>query len=121
MLFHVIDDQPIICEFMSSIFHDMGHETRVFNSPVAYLNFLGSDEYTAPAAVFSDVSMPLMSGYEMIRRVMIEHPDQKFIVISGKPEIQDEYRNYACMFLNKPFAVEDLEEIIESLGLQEAA
>lgn len=121
MIFHVIDDQPIICEYISELLHTFGHEALVYNSPVEYLNFLKDDEYISPAAVISDLTMPLMGGYEMIKRVQMKYPNQRFVIISGKPNLQDEYKNSSFIFLNKPFGIKQFEAVLVALNSQEAA
>ncbi|MES0372584.1 MAG: response regulator [Mariprofundaceae bacterium] len=121
MIFHVIDDQLIICEYISELLESFGHEALVFNSPIEYLKFLKDEGYASPAAVISDLSMPLMGGYEMIKRVQMKYPDQRFIIISGKPNLQDEYKNSSFIFLNKPFGIKQFEAVLVSLSTQEAA
>lgn len=120
MIFHVIDDQPIICEYISELSLAFGHEALIFQSPVEYLNFLKDDKYVSPAAVFSDLSMPLMGGYEMIKRIQAEYPDQRFIIISGKPNLRDQY-DPSFMFLNKPFGIKQFKEILTAINTQKAA
>lgn len=121
MIFHIIDDQPTICEYISELLKSLGHETRLFYSPVEYLDFLKSSEYVSPAAVFSDLSMPLMGGYEMIKRVQSAYPDQRFVIMSGKPNVRDEYENSSFMFLNKPFGIKQFEVVLMALNSQNAA
>ena len=121
MLFHVIDDEPIICEYISELLQELGHEALIFHSPVEYLKFLKDDEYVSPTAVLSDLSMPLMGGSEMIKRVQAMCPGQRFVIMSGKPNMQDMYKNSSFMFLNKPFGVKQFEAVIAALNIQKAA
>lgn len=122
MLFHIVDDQPIICAYVSELLKEVGHEPRFFLSPVDYLEYLKSNRYMKPAAIFTDISMPSMGGYEMIRRVQLDYPDQKFVIVSGKPEIRSEFRDREeWLFLNKPFDGKSLYRVVEMLDQSKAA
>jgi len=122
MLFHVIDDQPIICAYVSELLQEVGHEVQTFLSSLDYLEYLKSSRYMRPAAIFTDITMPSMNGYEMIRRVRIDYPDQQFVIVSGKPDIRIEFRDREeWLFLNKPFDGKSLYRIVERLGVPIAA
>jgi len=122
MLFHIIDDQPVICAYISELLVQTGHKSQMFSSPVDYLKHLKSDQYMRPAAIFTDISMPSMGGYEMIRRIQLVYPDQRFIIVSGKPEIRSEFGDREeWLFLNKPFRSETLYRIVAKLNEREAA
>ena len=120
MLFHVIDDHVIICEYLCSVFHSLGHHARYFHSSGDYLAYLDNGEYRKPDAVFTDVNMPVVSGSEVVRRVKAIHPDQKFVIISGDIFAEGRFSG-ECLFLNKPFKPVDVENIIQTLGHRIAA
>lgn len=122
MLFHIVDDQPIICAYVSELLKEVGHETQMFLSPVDYLEYLNGGRYVKPAAVFTDISMPSMGGYEMIRRVQMDYPNQRFVIISGKPEIRSEFHDREeWLFLSKPFDGKSLYRVVEMLDQSKAA
>lgn len=122
MLFHIIDDEPIICAYVCELLQEIGHDVQIFLSPIDYLEHLKGSRYMKPTAIFTDISMPSMGGYEMIRRVQMDYPDQQFVIVSGKPEIRTELRDREeWLFLNKPFDGKSLYRIVERLGVQIAA
>jgi len=121
MLFHVVDTQPVICEFVSTIFDVLGHETRTFHSHEEYLAYLECDEYQRPAAIFADISMPVASGYAMLRKVQSIYPGQTFVVISGMPNIETECRYGNCLILKKPFGISQLEGVVAEITRKKAA
>jgi len=117
MFFHIIDDQPFICLFISEVLSDLGHETEVFTSPERYLEYLESPHYSAPAALFSDITMPVMNGYQLLDRVLSQHPKSQFVIMSGSDEIESEYRKSCSAFLRKPFNLSDIEDAVVSVSL----
>jgi len=121
MVFHIVDAQPVICEFINSVLDRHGHETRIFHSHHEYLDYLESDDYSRPAALFADISMPMMSGNEMVRKVLAAYPDQKFVIISGMPDIENQWRCDNCLFLKKPFDPGQLKDVIAEITLQKSA
>ena len=117
MFFHIIDDEPFICFFISEMLSDMGHETETFSSSLQYLDYLDSPDYSAPTAVFSDLSMPFVDGYQLADRVLSHHPDSYFVMMSGASGIKSEYKKDGCIFLHKPFHLKDLENTVASMGM----
>lgn len=115
MLFHIIDDQPLICFFIREMLKDMNHETEVFNSSAGYLEYLESSEYRVPAAVISDITMPGQNGYQLMEQVLSRHPDSRFVLMSGGLDIRDEHKQESCVFLHKPFRQEDFKNAVFSV------
>jgi FixJ family two-component response regulator len=103
-LFHVVDDNSFIREFLGELLKDLGFETMDFECPQKYINFVNSDDYKRPTAIFTDVTMPIMNGYEMINIVAELIAGIKFVVMTGEPHIRSEYIAKSCMYIGKPFA-----------------
>jgi len=115
MLFHIIDDQPLICCFVSRVLEDMGHETEIFNSSAGYLEYLESSGYRVSAAVISDVTMPGQNGYQLMEQVLSRYPDSRFVLMSGASDIRDEHKQESCVFLHKPFRMEEFKTALSSV------
>ena len=114
-MFHVIDDTDAICKVVTAMFKHQGYETISFGCPKDYINFVNSPDFSKPIAVFTDVTMPAMTGYEMIDIASELKPDLKFVVMTGEPEIRSEHANKACMYLAKPFTLARLLKVVSSL------
>lgn len=114
-MFHIVDDEEFISELVEEIIQDHGYDTMSFNCPEEYIGFVKSPEYKAPIAVFTDVTMPAMNGYEMLDVISQHAPDLKFAVMTGECEIRSEHIHKACMYLKKPFAPESLIKVLDSL------
>ena len=114
-MFHVVDDQPYLCEILSGILEFLECEVETFTSPHDYLDYATSDKFIKPIATFTDVHMPTMNGYEMIGRLLQVHPYMKFVVISGESTIKHKSMDQACIYLLKPFKPEIIETVVYKL------
>ena len=114
-MFHVVDDEDFVREVVVEMLNEHGYDARSFACPKDYIDFVDSSDFKNPIAVFTDVSMPAMSGYEMINIVSKLKQGLKFVVMTGEPEIQSEYMNKACMYLGKPFSWESFVGVVDSM------
>lgn len=122
MLFHLIDDQPVICEYLASVIEKLGHDASQFHSPADYLNYLNNNDYVRPDVIFTDVYMWKISGPEVIGRVRSIYPDQRFVIISGRRyPVENDMSDDRCLFLNKPFTSHQIENVVRTIGLSAAA
>ncbi|MFC1567949.1 response regulator [Pseudomonadota bacterium] len=115
MLFHIVDDQPFFCAFLEGVFDSLGHESIPFTSPEDYLTYIESPAYRSPCAVFCDIRMPVMSGYELMNRTLAIWPDKKFVLMSGGLEIRAQYEPGVYTLLRKPLELSQLEELVLEL------
>jgi len=115
MFFHIIDDQPFICHFISEVLSELGHETAIFTSSEKYVEYLKSSDYVIPSAIFSDITMPVVNGYQLMEEVLIRHPESQFVMMSGSGEISSQYNRDGSVFLSKPFRRKDIENAVCSV------
>lgn len=115
-MFHIIDDDKLILEFLSDLIEDMGFEVKSFSCPLDYLWYVGSPEYTVPVAVISDVCMPKMDGFQMLERVRSKYPDIRTGIMSGYFENRAKAKENACVFLHKPNDFESIMHMIETFA-----
>lgn len=115
-MFHIIDDDLHLHGLTVELLESAGFEAQSFADPVEYLHLVNSEDYTPPKALFTDIRMPQMSGYELIDRVREKYPRQKFIVLSGYDgDGVETLRKKVCHFLQKPFMPEQLISIATAL------
>lgn len=68
--------------------------------------------------VITDLRMPKMSGVELLKSIKAQSPDIPVVVISGftlSAEDDQTVREIADGFLNKPFRMEDIGQLLERL------
>ncbi len=114
-MFHIIDDEKHIGEMISNIMSYLGYRSKIFLCPSEYIHYTNQAEYKSPVAIFSDVRMPKMSGFEMMDTVLKTKPNLKFVMMSGYSLERKKKCNQPHHFLYKPFEVSCLIEILESL------
>ncbi|MES0372018.1 MAG: response regulator [Mariprofundaceae bacterium] len=114
-MFHVVDDAKLIGKIVVTILESHGYRAMSFSCPQDYINFVKEPSFKSPIAVFTDVNMPKMNGYEMMSSVSKLKPGLKFVVMTSEPDTQSKYITKACMHLVKPFAPNVIIELVNSL------
>jgi len=115
MMFHVIDDNLIGGKNTAAIINLFSEKPMLFSSALEYLEYASSSDYQKPKAIFTDVLMFNMNGYELIEKILAIHPDQRFVIMSGRPDLEHPFKNRACSYLSKPFHPMDVKKIILEL------
>jgi CheY-like chemotaxis protein len=77
----IVDDDAAIREITSAMLTDQGHEVLTAEDGLRALDLLPQFR---PDLVITDLKMPRMSGYELIRIVRERFPQIPVIVVSGE-------------------------------------
>jgi len=108
----VVDDEPMIREFLSDLLTLRGHRPRTADSSASAL----IDLQRQPCdLVITDVFMPSTNGLDMAACIRQTYPDVRIVVMSGHSQgpIADDSRWSAVdAFLSKPFSNQELTETI---------
>lgn len=115
-MFHIVDDDSYLGDLLGQIMITLGYKVKVFSCPNEYIRYAKSEAYDIPIGVITDVDMPIMNGYEMMKEVHCVHPSLKFIATTGDPYIEHEYKEKACMFIKKPIRPDLLAAITHKLA-----
>ncbi|MCX6825930.1 MAG: response regulator [candidate division Zixibacteria bacterium] len=110
----VIDDAPIIRDFLSDVLTDWGFTVdSAENGKIGY-EMAVKNEYTV---VFCDVHMPVMNGVQTVIQLKQAKPELPIIMTDSYPEKQVEQaiREGAIRCLNKPFDLDDLKSAVNSI------
>ena len=109
----VIDDEEPVRLSLAKLLRAIGYPSRVFPSATAYLE---SDAVTEDACLLLDLRMPGMSGIELVEELQRRGLRVPVIVMTGHTDTQSVQRLEALPlvgYLEKPFAVEQLKELLE--------
>ena len=103
----LIDDDNAVRQMLDSLFSST-HECHTADRAEQALEYLQFQRYDV---VITDVSMPGLSGVEILQQIKKLHTATPVIVISGRP---DQYRDTvlemgAFAFLEKPFSLTAIE------------
>lgn len=111
----VIDDDPRIREVFSWAIAEMGHDVDVAASGRGGLGLVERRHYDV---VVTDLVMPDLDGWGVVRSVQATHPDIALIVVSGSlaPPDSGRTRTDGVVLLAKPVDFEVLEAAIEQAG-----
>lgn len=100
----IVDDDAMVSASLTAILSREGYRVESFSSPVHALEFLKQNDVDA---VLSDVSMPTMTGIELLARLRDMATDTPIVLMTGVPRIEDTIRALelgAFRYLTKPLA-----------------
>ena len=115
IMFHIVDADTTLGGVLAELICEFGHDVFLFSNPVEYLELMKTPEYVSPVAIFSDVNMPRMNGYDFMHQVKQANPQQKVVIITENPGLKHDYKHLACMYLCKPFAPDSLKTMVAVL------
>jgi DNA-binding response OmpR family regulator len=106
----VVDDEPDIVEFLTTVLVDEGYETETAHDGIEALEKIESGD---PALVILDLMMPRMTGFEVLKALGDKRASSRpsIIVLSAKSshhDILEALETGADDFIPKPFDLEDL-------------
>ncbi len=112
----VVDDESYVRDLLRRVLARRGHEVDVAADGGAALELLEGEDYDL---VLTDVVMPGIDGFELLRRVKSAYPSVKVIVLTGyarKQSISDFLLYGADEYLSKPFQVQALLDSVERIA-----
>ncbi|MFO7560304.1 MAG: response regulator [Desulfobacterales bacterium] len=108
----VVEDEKAIRSFMkNALTYCVDREVKTFEDGIAAWNYM--KEFTDFHVVISDVELPGMSGFELLKKIKEVFPEKICIIMSGNPLNEDSASDLgADGFLAKPFKLKDLFAIV---------
>lgn len=119
----VVDDDDAIRETIGMVLEDAGYEVIEAADGIAGLDILRSS--AAPLIVLLDFRMPRMSGGDVIRVVAEEGLGSRHAyvlvlatphLIDSNPVLQAQLRKLAIPVIAKPFSIDKLLDVVNSLA-----
>lgn len=103
----IVDDDVDIVSMMELILKGEGYRVHVAPTGKAGLEEVRREK---PSLILLDMKMPVMDGWEFIRRLRAEHPDAPPIVIVSAAEDAKAWAEEvgAVGWLPKPFDIDEL-------------
>jgi DNA-binding NtrC family response regulator len=109
----VVDDEPETVEIISGMVEIAGHDVVSFTDPYRAIQYFINKPTDL---VLSDLNMPHIDGFEMIKQMIKRRRTTQFIIITGEKNsttvFQARNLNISALFF-KPVTFEQLEPVIE--------
>lgn len=107
----IIDDDIYVRETLHDLFSGI-HECHTADRAEQALEFLELETYDV---VLTDVSMPGLSGLQVLKRITEQHPTTSVVVISGQGDINKDaiLELGAFDFFPKPFLLHEIEDAVQ--------
>jgi len=112
----VIDDQEAVCEVVADAIRSAGHE--IVGTARDGVEAVARAEELRPDVVVMDVIMPRMNGVEAMKQIVKAGTARRVMLMSGEFRsigftLEDLYKLGAAAFLEKPFNIGTLFELLE--------
>lgn len=110
----VVDDEPNIRRILQAAFEKVGIKSTVAEDGHAALAQLAQSEFDC---VLTDVTMPGMSGYELLNHIKARNADLPVVIMTAYgtiPQAVQAIRDGAFEYVTKPFDLDNLKKIVTS-------
>jgi CheY-like chemotaxis protein len=111
----IVDDNPNMSSLLVEMLEVFQYEALRASDGHDALQKLDQDKYSM---VITDMRMPKMTGLELLRAIKEKQPKMPVVVISGysvDEQDSDFVKAKADGFLNKPFMMADIEQLLSDL------
>ena len=114
----VVEDMRALRTIMARLLEKLGHRVQVAEDGLSALEALTGFN---PDIIFSDISMPGMTGYDLARRIRDQpnHSETYLVAMSGYGQLSDQMQSQASGFdehMIKPVDITKLRELFERLS-----
>lgn len=117
----IVDDEPLILEMVASYVTTLGFEVQTASNGLEAIGKLRSEPFTI---LLTDIKMPEMDGFELMKTVRTEFPDIHIIAMTGHGAsytFTDVVECGATDYVNKPFSLDEvrakLNRVVREKGL----
>jgi CheY-like chemotaxis protein len=111
----VVDDNVDSAQSMAFVLRSLGHDASYMSDP---RRVLATVKETRPEAVFLDIGMPHIDGYQLAQMLKREHGEMCIVAISGHDSPQDRKRGRESGFdahVAKPADANMLQSILATI------
>ena len=110
----LIDDEVLVRAGAAMMLDELGHIVVEASSGKEGLLALASDD--GVKILMTDYNMPDMDGIEVINQAKKIRPDLKIVLMTGYSAQDRRFDDSSVPRLEKPFGLEALESMLDSLG-----
>jgi CheY-like chemotaxis protein len=112
----IVEDEASLLQLLEMVVADLGHAVLTAGQGAEALAVIAREQ---PELVISDVMMPVMDGYSLLREIRVrpEWSKVKVVLISAAP-IDHLYPPPADEYVSKPYNLAAIEELLERLTVK---
>jgi DNA-binding response OmpR family regulator len=113
----IADDDMLFCELLREYVTACDHEVVETVSTGGAATIQSYNRHS-PDLMLLDVLMPRFDGFLVCSNVLSRHPKAKIVLMSGQVQREnpDVMNSGAVAYLHKPFQLEELRGVLESLA-----
>ncbi len=104
-----VDSQYLVCEMLRAF----GHEADGVGHPNDALARLAAEQYDV---LFTDVSLPGMSGVDLARQAVTQAPSMRVIFASGYGDTLLRHVEFPYLSLQKPYELDQLQQALDKVA-----
>lgn len=111
----VVDDEEMMRELLVDVLAMEGYTVETAEDGKAALERL---KISTPKLVISDIKMPRMNGFELLKAVKDSFPKTRIIMMTGYSDdftVKDALRLNADEYIIKPFNTRDISEVVRAV------
>jgi CheY-like chemotaxis protein len=115
----VVDDEKDVLIIIAKRLEQEGYEVHSFSDPIKAIQHIESDGCMECDVLISDVRMPQINGFQLVRRIRELRPDMKIIMMTAFEVNKNEFEAVfpstpVDHMLRKPFAPSKLVAILNA-------
>jgi YesN/AraC family two-component response regulator len=111
----VVDDEEMMRELLEDVLTMEGYTVATAEDGKAALACV---KELSPLLMISDIKMPRMNGFELLKTVKERFPDVRVIMMTGYSDdftVKDALRLNADEYIIKPFNTQDITDVVKSV------
>ena len=108
----IVDDDESVCRALKYLLTTYGFEVKTFLSGEAFFRAVS---HSTPGCLVLDINMPGLDGWEIQKRLRMQHLSRQVIVMTADKNIEYGERALkagALGFLQKPFNDQELVDLV---------
>ncbi|MGH9991065.1 MAG: response regulator [Nitrososphaera sp.] len=122
----VVDDEADLLAATKTILEKNGYEVHAFDNADEAYRHIKEDGCKDCVVLVSDIKMPGMSGFELVRRIKAIQPEVKVVLTSSFIMHKGEFEKvmpslHVDDLVSKPYTAEELIEAIRKYAKSESA
>ena len=109
----IVDDDKNIRFVLERTLANFGMATHMFETAHDMLALLEREQ---PAVILTDIRLPGLDGYELLRQVRTKYPAMPIVVMTAYSDLESTVKSFsegAFEYLSKPFDIDEVHQVLQ--------